>query len=33
MEDKKTSKRYSAEVRERAVRLLRETLKDHASEW
>ena len=30
---KKTSKRYSAEVRERAVRLLREVLKDHASEW
>ena len=30
---KKTSKRYSAEVRERAVRLLREALKDHASEW
>ena len=33
MEEKKTSKRYSAEVRERAVRLLREALKDHASEW
>ena len=32
-EKKKTSKRYSAEVRERAVRLLREALKDHASEW
>ena len=32
-EKKKTSKRYSAEVRERAVRLLREVLKDHASEW
>ncbi len=30
---KKTSKRYSAEVRERAVRLLREALKDHDSEW
>lgn len=30
---KKTSKRYSAEVRERSVRLLREALKDHASEW
>jgi len=30
---KKTSKRYSAEVRERAIRLLREALKDHDSEW
>jgi len=31
-EKKKTLKRYSAEVREQAVRLLREALKDHASE-
>ncbi len=30
---KKTSKRYSAEVRERAVRLVREALKQHDSEW
>lgn len=30
---RKTSKRYSAEVRERAVRLVREALKSHDSEW
>ena len=33
METKKTSKRYTAEVRERAVRLVREALKSHDSEW
>ena len=29
----KTSRRYSAEVRERAVRLVREALRSHDSEW
>lgn len=30
---RKASKRYTTEVRERAVRLVREALKSHASEW
>ena len=33
METKKTSKSYSAEVRERAVRMVSEHRRDHASEW
>jgi transposase-like protein len=33
METKKTSKSYSPEVRERAVRMVAEHRGDHASEW
>lgn len=33
MEKRKTTKRYSPEVRERAVRMVLEHAKDHASEW
>lgn len=33
MEKRKTSKRYSPEVRERTVRMVLEHAKDHASEW
>ncbi len=33
MEKRKTTKRYSPEVRERAVRMVLEHGKDHASEW
>jgi len=29
----KSSKKYSPEVRERAVRLVKESVKDHDSEW
>jgi len=33
MEKRKTSVRYSPEVRERAVRMVLEHAKEHASEW
>ena len=33
MTTRKKSKRYSPEVKERAVRLVRESVADHASEW
>ncbi len=33
MEKRKTSKKYSPEVRERAVRMVLEHAKEHASEW
>jgi transposase len=33
MEKRKTSNRYSPEVRERAVRMVLEHGKDHASQW
>ena len=33
MEKRQTTKRYSPEVRERAVRMVSEHAKDHASEW
>jgi len=33
MEKRKTSVRYSPEVRERAVRMVLEHGKDHASQW
>ena len=33
METKKTTKPYPAELRDRAVRMVREHANDHASEW
>ena len=33
MEPKKTMKPYPAELRERAVRMMREHANEHASEW